>query len=206
MFTKEQLIAKYENYSDEELLEIYADLQDYSEEARDAFNVVLAKRGGEETLIRLKEKKFIHGQELHRIEDAVARLTTPDVDPSFLKKMITSDIFGEEEMEAIIINSYLKVRADQEDVEVKPNTIYGSVFGGIIASIVGGIFVGLQFIFSNRIFIILIFGAALLCYWIIYLFTKKSIKNPSVLITTVISFVIAMVLGKLLYLMIGYQG
>lgn len=206
MQSTEDFIKKYEAYSDDELLAMHGSLQDYSDEAREAFNIVISRKGGEESLRRLKERKIVAGKELQRINTEVVRLTTPDVDISFLKKMISSEILTKEELDHVIENLYSKVNHDLRDTEVTPTTIFGSVIGGIVASLVGGIYMGLQLIYSPRIFVILIFGLLLLCYWIVYLFARKSYKNQSVIIATIISVVLSFVLAKLLYLIVGYQG
>jgi len=206
MQTTEDFIKKYEAYSNDELLEMHDSLQDYSVEAREAFKIVISRKGGEENLIRLKDKKIVLGKEYQRIHNEVSRLTTSDVDISFLKKMISSEILTQEELDHTLENMYSKAKDDLNDTEVTSHTIFGSVFGGIVASIAGGIYMGLQLIYSPRIFYILIFGLVLLCYWIVYLFARKSYKNQSVIIATIISVVLSFLLGKLLFLIVGDQG
>lgn len=206
MQSTEDFIKKYEAYSNDELLEMHASLQDYSDEAQEAFNIVVSRKGGEENLVRLKNRKVVLEKELQRIHQEVVRLTTPDVDISFLKKMVSSDILTQEELDQALESMYSKAKYDLRDTEVTTNTVIGSVIGGIVASIIGGIFMGLQLIYSPRIFIILIIGLVLLCYWIVYLFARRSYKNQSVIIATIISVVLSIILGKLLFLIVGYHG
>jgi hypothetical protein len=206
MHTKEELISKYERYSDNELLEMQANLHDYSDEAREAFRIVISKKGGEENLEKIRERNLIVQKETRRIIEDVNKLTTADIDISFLKRMITSDIIDQSELDKIIEAAYQNAKSEIEDTEVKPATIMGSIFGGIVASITGGIFMGLQLIYSPRIFYIIIFGQLLLCYWIVYLFARKSYKNQSVIIATIVSFVLTFFVGKFIFLLVGYHG
>jgi hypothetical protein len=206
MHTKEELISKYERYSDDELLEMQANLHDYSDEAREAFRIVISKKGGEENLEKIRARNLIVQKETRRIIEDVNKLTTADIDISFLKRMITSDIIDQSELDKIIEAAYQNAKSEIEDTEVKPATIMGSIFGGIVASITGGIFMGLQLIYSPRIFYIIIFGQLLLCYWIVYLFARKSYKNQSVIIATIVSFVLTFFVGKFIFLLVGYHG
>jgi len=92
-----------------------------------------------------------------------------------------------------------------EDKKIKPRTVIGSIIGCIVAGLIGGTLWGLQMIYSGRIFYILLIGLVLLCYGIIKISTKQTKKNTVVLIATVISVVLSLLIGQLLYDIIGYQ-
>lgn len=78
--------------------------------------------------------------------------------------------------------------------------------GATVGAIVGGILWGLQMIYSNAIFAMIFIGLILLCYGIVKISTKQSYKNTVVLIATIISIVLAILIGQLLYEVIGYRG
>jgi len=46
MFSVDHFVSMYEKYSDEQLFEIHSNMDNYSEEAKVAFNIVIAKKGG----------------------------------------------------------------------------------------------------------------------------------------------------------------
>ena len=93
-----------------------------------------------------------------------------------------------------------------KDTKVDSKTIVKAAVGGSISSLVGGAFWGLQLIYSNRIFIILVVGLALLCYGIVKLVVKKSKENKVVVIASLISFMLAILLGTFIFQIVGYQG
>ena len=108
-------------------------------------------------------------------------------------------------MQSIIDQKFLEIEAEIDDKKIKPRTIIGGVIGGLIAIVVGGTLWGLQLIYSQRIFYVFGVGLALLCYSTIKLITKQSKKNTFVIVASVISFILAVLLGQLLYNIVGYR-
>jgi hypothetical protein len=205
MLSTSDFVEQFDQCDDLKLFEIHSELNDYSDQAKEAFTIVANKRGGLENLLRRYEEHKKIDQETYRIGREIDRLATKETDTLFFEKMISSDILSKETVSKIIEDRLTSIHKEKADLEIKPATIYGSIFGGIAASIVGGIFWGLQLIFSQRIFIILLAGVALVCYGIIRLFTKQSWKNQAVLITTCIAFLLSLLVGWTLFSIVGYQ-
>ncbi len=99
----------------------------------------------------------------------------------------------------------MEIEQELNDKKIKPRTIAGGIIGGTIAAVTGGALWGLQLIYSGRIFLILGIGLALFCYGIISAATKQSKNNIVVLIATVISIIVAIGIGQLLYEIVGYR-
>jgi len=68
------------------------------------------------------------------------------------------------------------------------------------------VFWGASMIYSGRMIFFFVFGAGLLSYGLIRLFTNQSRKNVVVLLLVVASTLYALALGQILYEVIGYQG
>lgn len=205
MFTIKDFVDKYEDYTDDELIGIYHKMGDYSEEAQEALKIVIQNKGGLEALVKRLEEKQILANEVGRIAKETAEFGSKGIDASFIKKMTNSAILSPEAVDQIIDNQYSVVQLELEDKKIKPRTVFGSLIGGAIASLIGGVLWGLQMIYSKRIFYILFIGLVLLCYGIIKISTKQSKKNSVVLIATIISVVLALIIGQLLYEIIGYR-
>ena len=205
MLSIADFISKYENYTDEELFEVHSNITTYSNEAKDALTIVIAKNGGLENLQKRLDEKKIITNEIQRINREVAQLNVPGNDVSFLKILISSNILPSEKVNEIIDNKFSEIVLEEEDKKIKPRTILGSIFGGGIASIIGGVLWGLQMIYSNRIFVIFLIGLVLLCYGIIKFSTRQSKRNTVVVIATVIAVIVALLVGQALYEIIGYQ-
>ena len=203
MFSTDQFVSTYESYTDEQLFEIHSNLENYSDEAREALNIIINKRGGLDKLIKRMDDKDKISAEIQRIEYETSKFKVQGVDSSFVKKFISSTILPENQVHEIIEKRFAQLQIEEEDKSVKPRTIYGSVIGGIIASILGGGLWGLQLITMQRIMVILLIGLVLLCYGIIRLFTRQSRKNIVVLISTVISVIVSILIGQILFEIIG---
>jgi hypothetical protein len=199
MLTVNDFVLKFQNYTDQKLLEIHANQGGYSEEAKEAMQIVLQNKGGLEPLLQRVENRKVIENEIKKIERDVKKLGSKGVDASFIKNTTVSKILSPESVEKIIDNKYEEVEQELEDRKIKPRTILGSVIGGLIASIIGGILFGLQMVYTNRIFYIFIIGLFFLCYGIIKLFTKQSKNNIVVLLSSIISSILAIVIGLFIH-------
>lgn len=206
MFTVSEFVQKFEKYSDEELLDIHSNIEGYSDEARIALNTVVENKGGLSVLLKgLKEKEDIL-REQKKIQKEVIELGSAGFDISFMKNSITSSILSQQEVFTLIENQHELLQSDIADKQVTSKTISKSILGGLLASIIGGVLWGLQMIFSNAIFFIFGIGLVLLCYGIVRMFTKQSKQNTAVFIATLVSIILALVIGQLLFEIVGYKG
>jgi hypothetical protein len=199
MLSIPDFVLKYEHYTDEELHEIYLNHEGYSDEALKALHIVLEKRGGLSSFLKRMEEKSIVENEIQRIKRETSQLGSKGIDSSFIKTTAVSHILSAEKVHEIIDNEFVDVEQELEDKKIKPRTITGSIIGGVIASIVGGGLWGLQLIYAHRIFYIFGIGLAFLCYGIIKSATKQTRNNIVVLVASVISVIVAIVIGQSLY-------
>lgn len=206
MFSVKDFISKFEKYNHDELFEIYSNWGNYSDEAREAFNIVISNKGGVENLVMQQAEKQKLLNETNKIKKAAVELSMSGSDDSFAKKMIHSDLLPQEKVNEIIDSIFYITKQEKEDIKIKPRTIYGSIIGGVIASIISGLLWGVLLIYSEKILIILLIVPALICYWIIRAFTKQSKNNIVVLIATIISICAALLIGYVLLNIVGYQG
>ena len=74
MPTIEEITEKYENYTDEKLLEVYNTIDQYTDDGKTALNIVLKKRGGIEAIkLNLKNQAEIEN-EIKRIKFEIKEL------------------------------------------------------------------------------------------------------------------------------------
>lgn len=200
---RDQLVKTYSDYSDEQLIEVYHNLNDYSDDARHAFAEVIQARGGMERLHETDrlQKSFV--AETERLKMEVRRLSTSDVDLEFLTKMIRSDVIDEGSTRAIIRETLDEINRDTEDRKIKPRTIMGGGVAAVVSGVLGGILWGLQMMWSGRMFAIVFIGLIVLSYGIIRVVTKQSHKNTAVFVMTGVSIVIALIVGQLLFEIFG---
>ena len=86
MFSVDDFISKYKEYSDEELFEIHSNIATYCREAQDALIIVINHEGGLEKPLQRLEKKQIITNEIQRITNETQKLAVQGTDESFFKK------------------------------------------------------------------------------------------------------------------------
>lgn len=94
MFTVNDFIVQYNDYSDEELLAIHLNIEGYSKEAQAAVNIVIEKRGGIDSIQKRLGDRQIITNEMERIEKETAELGIQGFDAPFIKNAITSSILS----------------------------------------------------------------------------------------------------------------
>jgi hypothetical protein len=72
MFTTKDFTLKYENYTDNELIDIYHNISGYSPEAQEGLKIVIQNKGGLEALKKRLEEKQILANEAARIAKETA--------------------------------------------------------------------------------------------------------------------------------------
>lgn len=202
----QELVEKYQTLSDEELIDIHLQIEDYSEEAKQALNIVLNYKGGLSGLQGRLAKRIEIENEISRIKNEVAQLIDQGCNTQDIKNKINTCTITSAQLEIIIEETSSKLELDKEDVKIKPRTIIGSMLGGIIGGTIGGIFWGIQLVYSGRIFVIFGLGLVLLSYGTIRLFTKQSTRNWIVVSMTIISVIYSLILGQIIYAVFGYRG
>ena len=202
----EELIDKYSKYTSRELLEIRLNISKYSDEARNALELVTQKRGGWEEIEKEVQREKEIDDEIDRVSKEVKLLSAEYTDLEFLKEHIKSDILTPGLLDKIIKQVNQENQKEIEDSKVNSRTIIGSLIGTIIGSILGGIIWGLQLITMGRMFYLLIVLLVLINYGSIKLITRQSKKNIVVVIAVIIGTLLSVWLGFLFYNLFGYQG
>ena len=156
MFSITDFVAKFSSYSDNELLAIMQQPDSYSYEAVEAAKIVTKQKGGMEALTKRLEEEAVVQNEIIRIEKETIEMGKNGIDADFIKTVTKSSLLADDKVKEIIDVRYVEVEKEIENKKITTRTIIGSVVGGAIASIVGGILWGLQIIFSHRIFYILL--------------------------------------------------
>lgn len=202
----EELIKRYQEYSDLKLIEVYNNKENYTEEARKALEIVVNEKGG---LIKLQENYNKHqeiNEEKSKIETQILSLKNSGIKKDEIINSLKSEIISKSEINEIIEKKFKEIEAHEKDLQIKPRTIIGSIFGATIGGTIGGILWGLQMIYSAHVFYIFGLGLVMLSYGVIKFFTKQSKNNMVVLFLTILSVIYALALGFFLYGVFGYRG
>lgn len=202
----EELVERYSQYSDTELVTTYSNKNAYTRQAQKALEIEIKKRGGLE-LLKIRYNTLIQKEnEKVRISKEAGLLYLQGLTNNDINSRINSELLSSEEIHEITETSCNKIEASRKDEEIKPSTFIGSITGGIIGGTIGGILWSLQLIYSGHIFYLFAVGLVIISYGIIKLFTKQSKNNTIVLIFTIASALYALILGFYLYGLFGYRG
>jgi hypothetical protein len=206
MPTVEELVDKYQALEDDELLEIYSKKDEYSEEAQQAFNIVIKRKGGLEQFKNRIESQISFNKESLQLSQDIDKLIKQGFEDIEIREKLKFKFHTAKQVDDLISSIRTGLEKEKSDRKIKPRTILGSLIGGAIGGTIGGIIWGVQMVYSGHIFFIIGIGIALLNYILIKSFTKQSRKNIIVLIFTILATLFALLLGQLIYELIGYKG
>lgn len=203
---QDELIERYSQYSDSELMNTYLNKDGYTDEAKNALEIVIDNRGGVQALEERYGKIIEKENEKLKINDEVILLYGKGFTQNDIVANLKSDILSTNEIEQISAEVIDVLESRKKDLEINSGTVIGSILGGAIGGIIGGVLWGLQMIYSGRIFYIFGIGLLIISYGFIKFFTKQSRNNIVVLILTILSAVFAFFLGFVIYSFFGYHG
>ncbi|WP_374465274.1 hypothetical protein [Chryseobacterium sp.] len=151
-----ELIERYSQYSDVELMEVYSNKNKYTNDAKQALDIVIEKKGGIQSLTTRYDKTVAKELEKSKIKNDAAELYLNGMTKNNINYALNSEILASDEIQQIVEITSTEIEATKRDLEIKPSTIIGSILGGLIGGTVGGILWGLQIIYSGHIFYILL--------------------------------------------------
>ena len=184
----------YTKYSDDELLDSWSTMIDYSGKANPDILAEIENRGGMETFLKRKESNEKNKKEIGRISkevhDGCKNFVGADVE--FIKQAITSEILSKEELDSLIERKFIEHPALLADKEINSNTIVGSITGTLIGAVLGALFLIICTAIFKRILFVLLIGVYVISYHTIKFITKKSRNNIVVFIASLIATILAL--------------
>jgi uncharacterized phage infection (PIP) family protein YhgE len=187
----------YSKYSDDELIDSYSTMLDYSGKANAEILAEIQSRGGLDSFLKQKELKEKNKKEVGRISkevhDACKNYVGADLD--FVKHSITSDILSNEDLSYLIERKFVEHKATLADKEIDSNTIVGSVTGILVGSALGSIFLIICIVIFNSIVYFPLVGVYIIAYQTIKFITKKSRNNIVVFVASFISTILALLIA-----------
>ena len=202
MFSVTDFEAKYLEYGDVALYEIYSNPDDYSPAAVEAAMNVIARRGGVEVIKGAALEEKMLQQETARVRGETRKLAVPGVDLAFLQGMIKSEILCQEDLNVIVASTYVEIHKVREDEKIKPRTVVGGVIGAIISGFIGGILLGVLMLQGYPVMYIFLVALFFLNYFLIRAITKQTSRNTFVLVSSILSVVLALAVGGVFYTLV----
>ncbi|RYE23509.1 MAG: hypothetical protein EOP51_10270 [Sphingobacteriales bacterium] len=185
----------YRKFTDEELMEAYNTMHDYSGKIEKNLEAEIVDRGGLNAIkSRLKEQ--------HKIPDEILRIRKATIKLHAEKQtgriIIASDILNADEVDKIIADTLVGIKNIESDREISTSTILRGAIGMLLSIVLGSGIWWYSIISTGSMYYILLAPIAILSYLIIKGCTGQSSQNVAVFIFTFLAGFASVVLGSLL--------
>lgn len=179
----------YSKFTEDDLIEAYSTMLNYSGKISEELNNEIINRGGLELFKEKINQKELDRVESDRILNEIINYIGEEKEYEFIRKNIHSEIWDSEKLEEFVDSRYNQQLEKYVDQLIYPTTISGSIHGFIIGSFIGSVvWASSIFYFEKLHFWILIFN-----FYIAYLFTRlmtgQSKNNFLVYLASVIATV-----------------
>ena len=185
----------YEKYSDDELIDAYSSMLDYSGEVSSEMSNAIELRGGLENFKKKIERRKFLTEEINRISKEIYSLTSSETNVEFIKKFITSTILTKDELDQLIESKFSQYQSINENREINSKTFIISLAGMLTACIIGAIILSLLIAFLTPVFLYFIVPIYIINYLIIKFVTKKTRSNLVIFIATLLATIGSIILG-----------
>jgi len=188
----------YSKFTEDELIEAYSTMIDYSRKANDAILKEIDERGGLDKFLQTIQQKEINKKESDRVLNELINLNKAGKDLEMIKKDISSEVWTKQHLNAFIENRYIRHQLYVNDKTIDKELISRIIIATIFATFSGiGIFV-LSFIIFKYFYFVSLVLVYFISYLIIKGYTGKTNNNGAVflggLISTIISILIALLI------------
>ncbi len=181
----------YNKFTDDELIEAYTTMMDYSGKADESILKEIDHRGGLERFLKEIEQKNINKAESDRVLNELIKLNKEGFSLDEIKSNISSELWTKQHLNAFIENRYIKHQLFLNDKSIDKELILKSILGIAIASFAGtGLILLIVIVFKFAHFGLLV-PVYFLSYMVIKGFTGKTHNNGIVFIACLIATIIS---------------
>jgi hypothetical protein len=158
----------YSNYSDDDLIEAYSSMMNYSGKITDELSIEIEKRGGIENFLFHIEAQNLDKIEAARILKEIIGHMKNGLDYESIRTNVQSKIWNKEKLDY-----FVATRFDREWSKVVDQTIYSSTISGCIhAFIIGSVLSSLIYACSIWVDFKIISPVLVVNFYVTYLFAK----------------------------------
>jgi hypothetical protein len=188
----------YSNFTEDELIEVYSTMLNYSGKASPEILDEIDRRGGLDKFKTAIKQKELSKKESGRVFKELTELVAQGLDMETIKKKIASDVWTKQHLDDFIENKYLGHQLYIQDKTIDKDVFFRSFLGVLFSSVAGSILWAFSILFLKFIFFPFLIFIYIISYFIIRGLTGKSRNNLIVflacLIATIASFVLGLVL------------
>lgn len=181
----------YDKFTNDELIEAYTTMIDYSGKADDSILKEIEQRGGLPTFLQEIEQKKMNKNESDRVLNELIKLHQEGFSLDEIKTNITSEIWTKQHLNAFIESRYVRHQLFLNDKSIDRELITKSLIGMALASVAGtGILLLMVVVFK-----IYNLGLLVPVYFVSYLiikgYTGKTHNNGIVFLAGLLATIIS---------------
>jgi hypothetical protein len=189
----------YSKYSDEDILETYNSMLEYSGRADKDLMIEIESRGGLEKIKLNENGRNIVPDEVKRINRLVLHSYKIEPDQDMIRNAISSSVLSPDELSQVIDAALLNAKSYYNDKKIDAGTIIRCLIGVAISAVAGAWFWCFSIMITGEMMYILITVIYLISYLITRLLTRKSRNNVLVFLAGFVATLIAIPLGLWFY-------
>jgi len=189
----------YRKYSDEDILETYNSMLEYSGRADKDLIAEIESRGGLEKIKLNENDRNIIPNEVKRINSLVLHACKIEPDTARIRNSISSSVLSPDELTRVIDAALLNAQSYYNDKKIDAGTIIRSLIGLAISAVAGAWLWCFSIMITGEMMYILITVIYIISFLIIRLFTQKSRNNVLVFLAGFVATLIAIPLGLWFY-------
>jgi hypothetical protein len=192
-------IMNYRKYSDEDILETYNSMLEYSGRADKDLIAEIESRGGLEKIKLNENDRNIIPDEVKRINSLVLHSYKVEPDTARIRNSISSSVLSPDELTRVIDAALLNAQSYYNDKKIDAGTIIRCLIGVAISAVAGAWFWCFSIMITGEMMFILITVIYVISFLIIRLFTRKSRNNVLVFLAGFVATLISIPLGLWFY-------
>ncbi len=185
----------YGKYSEDELIEAYTTMMDYSGKVESEILNEIEHRGGLEKFLQSMQQKEVNKKESDRILNEIIRFNKEGNDLETIKKIISSEIWTKQHLDAFVENRYIRHQFYLNDKSIDKEVVTKSILGVIVSSLAGTSIWAFSMLFLKFVFFPILIVVYFVSYFIIKGFTGKTRNNGVVFIASFVSTIISFLVG-----------
>ena len=185
----------YSNYSEDELIDAYTTMMDYSGKAEENILNEIEKRGGLDKFKQAIAAKEENKKESDRVLNEIIKWNKEGLSLEEIKKTIQSELWTKSHLNAFIENRYLRHQLYLQDKNVDREVIYKSLLGLLIASFSGSILWCFSIIALKYIFFPFLVVIYFISYFIIRGLTGKTHNNAVIFLAALFATIASFFVG-----------
>lgn len=189
----------YNEYTEDELIEVYLTMIDYSGKADPEVLKEIEKRGGMPEFLEKIRQKEVHKAECIRVLNALIQFDRDGIGLNEIKKNISSDIWTKEQLNVFIDSRYTQHQLIVHDKKIDSAVVLRSTVGTLIASIFGSLIWGYSMVFFEAMVFPILIAVYFISYFILRMIVGKSQRNAMVLFAGVLATILSFIVGCYLF-------